>query len=50
MKFTLIKAAIATAMLVAFVVSGAGAQPGALRASYAAVGSETSVPYGWVDF
>ena len=50
MKFALIKAAIAAAMLAAFVVCGAGAQSGALQAGYAAVGPETSVPYGWVDF
>jgi len=37
-------------MLITFVLCGAGAQPGALRASYAIVGAETSVPYGWIDF
>jgi predicted transglutaminase-like cysteine proteinase len=50
MKATLLKAAIAASMLIAFVVCGAGAQPGSLQASYAATGPETSVPYGWVDF
>jgi predicted transglutaminase-like cysteine proteinase len=50
MRFTLIKAAITASMLITFVVCGAGAQPGASRASYANVGAETSVPYGWVDF
>ncbi len=50
MKATLLKGAIAASMLIAFVVCGAGAQPGALQAGYATVGPETSVPYGWVDF
>lgn len=50
MKATLIKATIAASMLIAFVVCGAGAQPGSLQASYAAIGAETTVPYGWVDF
>jgi predicted transglutaminase-like cysteine proteinase len=50
MKATLLKGAIAAAIGIAFVVCGAGAQPGSLQASYATTGPETSVPYGWVDF
>jgi predicted transglutaminase-like cysteine proteinase len=50
MTARLVKVAIANSMLIAFVGCGAGAQPGALQASYAAVGPQTSVPYGWVDF
>jgi predicted transglutaminase-like cysteine proteinase len=45
-KWTLV-AAVAVALLVA-PVFGAQAEP--LKASFAAVGEETSVPYGWVDF
>ena len=50
MNFPLSKIAVAASTLVALAVCGAGAQPGAPRASFAAVGLETSVPYGWVDF
>ncbi|MFY9656245.1 MAG: transglutaminase-like cysteine peptidase [Methylocystis sp.] len=42
-----IKLAIAAALLVS-IASAAPAQP--LKASFAAVGEETSIPYGWVDF
>jgi predicted transglutaminase-like cysteine proteinase len=38
-------------MAVIFVASAATAKAGTLpRASYASVGEQTSVPYGWVDF
>jgi predicted transglutaminase-like cysteine proteinase len=37
-------------LTIAALAGAAGAQAGQLRASYAAIGSETSVPYGWVDF
>jgi len=42
-----IAAAMAVALLVSL-ASGARAEP--LKASFASVGEETSVPYGWVDF
>jgi predicted transglutaminase-like cysteine proteinase len=45
MNLNSIKGACALAICLAW---GAGAQ--AHQASYAAVGAETSVPYGWVDF
>jgi predicted transglutaminase-like cysteine proteinase len=45
-----IKVLIAGSLLIAALAYGAGAQASQLQASYAAIGSETSVPYGWVDF
>jgi len=36
--------------LTAWGASAGGAEAGILNAGYAAVGAETSVPYGWVDF
>jgi predicted transglutaminase-like cysteine proteinase len=45
-----IKAVALGLLTIAALVYAAGAQAGQLRASYAAIGSETSVPYGWVDF
>jgi predicted transglutaminase-like cysteine proteinase len=45
-----IKVLIAGSLLIAALTYGAGAQASQLQASYAAIGSETSVPYGWVDF
>jgi len=36
--------------LAAWGASSGGAEAGILNAGYAAVGAETSVPYGWVDF
>jgi len=36
--------------LAAWGASAGGAEAGILNAGYAAVGAETSVPYGWVDF
>ncbi len=45
-KWTL--AAAFGAVLLVSIASAAQAQP--LKASFAAVGEETSVPYGWVDF
>jgi predicted transglutaminase-like cysteine proteinase len=48
MNFHLIKGACGAAALTLCLAWGAGAQ--AHQASYAAVGAETSVPYGWVDF
>ena len=50
MKVKLINGAFVVSVLIACVAWGAGAQAHLLQASYAAVGSETSVPYGWVDF
>ena len=50
MNIASIKAAAVAAALIAFVAGGAGAQAHLLQTSYAAVGAETSVPYGWVDF
>ena len=44
------KAALAIAILIGVAAPGAGAQAHLLQATYAAVGGETSVPYGWVDF
>jgi predicted transglutaminase-like cysteine proteinase len=43
----ILAAAIAAVLLVS-IVSAAQAEP--LKASFAAVGEETSVPFGWVDF
>jgi predicted transglutaminase-like cysteine proteinase len=45
-----IKALVLGLLTIAALAGAAGAQAGQLRASYAAIGSETSVPYGWVDF
>jgi predicted transglutaminase-like cysteine proteinase len=45
-----IKVLIAGSLLIAALAYGAGAQASQLQASYAAIGSETNVPYGWVDF
>jgi len=50
MTTTTIKAAFAAVILIAAAVAGAEGQARPLLASYAAVGSETSVPYGWMDF
>jgi predicted transglutaminase-like cysteine proteinase len=45
-----IKGAWAVSALIAALAWGSAAQARLLQASYAAVGAETSVPYGWVDF
>jgi predicted transglutaminase-like cysteine proteinase len=45
-----IKPIIAASIALFAVAWGAAAQARLLQASYAAVGAETSVPYGWVDF
>ena len=45
-----IRSAVAAAIVVACVATGGGAQARMPQASYAAVGGETSIPYGWVDF
>ena len=45
-----IRSAAAAAIVAACVAAGGGAQARMPQASYAAVGAETSVPYGWVDF
>jgi predicted transglutaminase-like cysteine proteinase len=50
MRFASVKSVIAASMLLLAATWGAGAQGRLLQTSYAAVGSETSVPYGWVDF
>jgi predicted transglutaminase-like cysteine proteinase len=50
MRFASVKSVIAASMLLLGATWGAGAQARLLQTSYAAVGSETSVPYGWVDF
>jgi len=50
MTFPSIRSAIAAAMLAACVLAGGAAQAHMPQASYAAVGAETSIPYGWVDF
>jgi predicted transglutaminase-like cysteine proteinase len=50
LKFVLPKIAVAASMLLAWAMCGAGAQSDVPRASYAAVGLKTSIPYGWVDF
>jgi predicted transglutaminase-like cysteine proteinase len=48
---TLFPAAIATALFAfAFANFGEASEPTLPRASFAAVGASTSVPYGWVDF
>jgi predicted transglutaminase-like cysteine proteinase len=46
----LIKGACAISMLIGSLAWGVGAEARPMQASYAAVGAETSVPYGWVDF
>jgi predicted transglutaminase-like cysteine proteinase len=50
MRFASVKSFVAASMLLLGAAWGAGAQARLLQTSYAAVGSETSVPYGWVDF
>jgi predicted transglutaminase-like cysteine proteinase len=50
MNFKSIKGACAVSALIACLAWSAGAEARVMQASYAAVGPETSVPYGWVDF
>jgi predicted transglutaminase-like cysteine proteinase len=50
MRCKSIKGAWAVSALIAALAWGSAAQASLLQASYAAVGAETSVPYGWVDF
>jgi predicted transglutaminase-like cysteine proteinase len=50
MRCKSIKGAWAVSALIAALAWGSAAQARLLQASYAAVGAETSVPYGWVDF
>jgi predicted transglutaminase-like cysteine proteinase len=50
MRFTSVKSVVAASMLLLGATWAAGAQARLLQATYAAVGYETSVPYGWVDF
>jgi predicted transglutaminase-like cysteine proteinase len=45
-----IKAFIAVSIALFAIAWGAAAHARLLQASFAAVGAETSVPYGWVDF
>jgi predicted transglutaminase-like cysteine proteinase len=45
-----IKVACAFAALIGALAWGPGAEARVMQANYAAVGPETSVPYGWVDF
>ena len=45
-----IRSAVAVATLAVCVAAGGGAQARMPQASYAAIGGETSIPYGWVDF
>ena len=40
----------AAALIAAFVATQSAGQAGALRATYAAVGASTSMPYGWMEF
>ncbi|MGO8832577.1 MAG: transglutaminase-like cysteine peptidase [Roseiarcus sp.] len=50
MNFASTRGAAAAALFAAFAVAAGGAHARLLQASYAAVGAETSIPYGWVDF
>jgi predicted transglutaminase-like cysteine proteinase len=50
MRFASVKSFVAASMLLLGAAWGASAQAHLLQTSYAAVGSETSVPYGWLDF
>jgi len=46
-----IRAGAAASMIFAgWIAWGQPSSAGSVEASYAAVGAETSVPYGWVDF
>jgi len=50
MTISSIKGAFVASILIAVAASPTSARAHVLQASYAAVGPETSVPYGWVDF
>ena len=50
MVFNSIKIACVFAGLIGALACAPGAEARVMQASYAAVGAETSVPYGWVDF
>jgi predicted transglutaminase-like cysteine proteinase len=50
MNLNSVRGACVVSLLTACMAWSAGAQAHLLQASYAAVGPETSVPYGWVDF
>ena len=50
MSIVSIRSAIAAAMLAVCLAGGGAAEARMPQASYAAVGAETSIPYGWVDF
>jgi predicted transglutaminase-like cysteine proteinase len=50
MHFASVKWVAAASMLLLAATWGAGAEARLLQTTYAAVGTETSVPYGWVDF
>jgi predicted transglutaminase-like cysteine proteinase len=50
MRFASVKSVVAASMLLLAATWSAGAEARLLQTTYAAVGTETSVPYGWVDF
>src|SRR5579863_4474086 len=50
MGFNSIKIACMVAGLIGALTCAPGAEARVMQATYAAVGAETSVPYGWVDF
>jgi predicted transglutaminase-like cysteine proteinase len=50
MKTTLFRGVVAAALFAVCGAAAGGAQAHPMHASYAAIGPETSIPYGWVDF
>ena len=50
MNSVLVKFFTMTSMVVASALYGGSVQAGQPQASYAAVGGQTKIPYGWIDF